>query len=461
MAITDEFRRIACKAIVVDRDQRQRRQLDDLDDLAASISKRGVLQPIIIDKALHLVAGERRLAASIALELPDIPCRFIEDLSPVELQIIELEENIKRSDLGWKDLVAAIARIHALYRQLDPQWTQTQTAGECNVSHSLVSMYLRVSEMMDDERVAAAGTFNEALNIIKRRDARAAGDALAELIELPTLAAGDASLPAGQSVFLDLPAAAPAPYDPPAQRPKLVVPPVEATILHEDFLRWAPRYAGPRFNFIHCDFPYGIDVFSGPQARGAEPTAGYSDGFNIYTALLECLCRNLNQLMSISAHMVFWYSDKHRDVTRKIFNQLAPSLEIHPYPLIWVKSDNAGIASDPRHGPRHVYETALFISRSKRQIVRVAADAYSAPTNHDLHPSTKPEPMLRHFFQMLVDESTVMLDPTCGSGASIRAAESLAAKATLGLEIDAQFIKPARQALHMARLKLAASRAVA
>jgi site-specific DNA-methyltransferase (adenine-specific) len=65
--------------------------------------------------------------------------------------------------------------------------------------------------------------------------------------------------------------------------------------------------------------------------------------------------------------------------------------------------------------------------------------------------SEKPEPMLRHFFGMLVDENTVMLDPTCGSGSSLRAAESLGAKHVLGLELNPEFAALAREALKRSR----------
>jgi len=71
--------------------------------------------------------------------------------------------------------------------------------------------------------------------------------------------------------------------------------------------------------------------------------------------------------------------------------------------------------------------------------------------------SEKPEPVLRHFFGMLVDENTVMLDPTCGSGSAVRAAESIGAKYCLGLEINPEFADLAREALKRSRnLKKAA-----
>lgn len=448
--LSDEVRRIALSAIVIDRQGRQRENLDDLEELASSIKARGLFHPIIIDRQYRLIAGERRIEATRSLGETDILCRFVEDLSETERQIIELEENIKRKDLEWKDLVKALSRIHLLYVELDPNWTQAETAESCNITQSLVSQYLRIAKELDDPRIKDCGSVNEARNILLRRDQRAAGDALMELIEVP-LAGGN-----GEDLG-PLPAATPKPYVP-GEPAALVIPSADETILQADFLEWAPKYTGRKFSFLHVDFPYGIDVFSGPQARGAEPSAGYGDSQRLYESLVTTLCKNLDKIMALSAHMMFWYSDKHRDLTRAMFTRLAPSLSIHPYPLIWVKSDNTGIASDPKHGPRHVYETALLITRSNRQIVKVVSDAYVAPTDKVLHPSTKPAPMLRHFFSMFVDQTSTMFDPTCGSGASIRAAESLDAKFCLGLEIDEQFVKPARHALAMERLKTRASK---
>jgi DNA modification methylase len=40
---------------------------------------------------------------------------------------------------------------------------------------------------------------------------------------------------------------------------------------------------------------------------------------------------------------------------------------------------------------------------------------------------------------MFVDENTIMLDPTCGSGSAVRAAEALGAPRILGIELDPEF----------------------
>src|SRR5271166_3283188 len=120
------------RSIIVQRDQRQRREIKT-GDLKDSIAKYGVLNPVIVRKKEHyrspadgfygpyeielvLISGERRLQSCLELIAEDgerwkdlrIPVRFFETLTPTEASVIELEENIKREDLPWRDRVKAI-----------------------------------------------------------------------------------------------------------------------------------------------------------------------------------------------------------------------------------------------------------------------------------------------------------------------------------------------------------------
>src|SRR4051812_13829497 len=120
MPVSDEFLRLPCAEIIIPPD-RQRRVVDTAG-LRDSVANHGVLHPIIIQRNMVLVTGERRLAASRQLGILTIPCRFIDGLSQTELQIIELEENLKRTELHWRDQVKAVGTIHTLYQQADPDW---------------------------------------------------------------------------------------------------------------------------------------------------------------------------------------------------------------------------------------------------------------------------------------------------------------------------------------------------
>jgi ParB/RepB/Spo0J family partition protein len=480
--LTDTFQRLPLDQIKVVRDARQRKKID-VAGLLDSVKARGVYNPIIVTRDKVLVAGERRLEASRQAGLQDIPVRFAEDLDPIELQIVELEENLKREDLGWKDLVQSIVRIHELYNNKatasGADWSQQRTAEAIGVSQGLISLYLRVWEDFQDERVQSAGSVREAYNMLTRRDNRAQGSALEELLGATNEIAAAAAGPAPEeSRLIDGTAAqGQGQANPASDGPDMagrghgtqttgmgqvgqakVVPAAAPDIVCGSFIEWSARYTGPKFNLIHCDFPYGVDLFAGPQARGAEPTEGlYGDSKDTYVKLIEAFCGNLDRFASLSCHVMFWFSEKHRDLTQRMFSELAPSIEWQPFPLIWHKTDNAGIASDPSRTPRHVYETALLGSRGKRQIVKIVGDCYGGPSDRRLHASTKPVPMLKHFFSMLVDSNTELLDPTCGSAASLRAAEACGAKRVFGMDIDQGHVDTAWQALKNERLLAAAT----
>lgn len=88
---------LAVEYIVVGK--RRREDMGDLHGLAESIEKYGLLQPIVIDEALHLVAGERRLNACRMLGWSSVPVRNVGDLTEEERREIELEENDQRKAL--------------------------------------------------------------------------------------------------------------------------------------------------------------------------------------------------------------------------------------------------------------------------------------------------------------------------------------------------------------------------
>lgn len=459
MPITDTFQRLPLSAIWIDRDSRQRRTVAS-EKLLRSIQQRGVYNPIIVRRGAPegfeaiLVAGEGRLDASLRLALPDIPVRWASDLSEIEAQIIELEENIKRTDLPWQDLIGATQRIHSLYLSLDEGWTMTETAEALGLTLGVVSMQLQVAKALPEARIAESDSYREAYNILSRREARIQGEALEELLSDPSVPA-PATSSSGPSPATSGPGTG-TPEAPPAA-------PV-GPVVCGDFRAWAAEYSGPKFNFLHLDLPYGTGAMQGPQARGSEDQI-YSDGPEVYFSLLDSFVGAFPRICSISAHLFFWCSsrifDPRSSYARETWARLEKLSGVSwwPHPLIWTKSDNAGIAPDTRRGPRHISEVCLFGTVGSRQIVKVVADSYQSPSDRSLHPSAKPEPMLRHFFQLTTDQSTTLFDPTAGSGAALRAADSLGAKTVLGLEISQEHTAVANRAFRNARALRGASRA--
>ena len=74
---------------------------DDLEELAASIRDKGVLQPILVrshpkeDGVWQIIAGERRWRAAQRAQLHEIPA-IIRELSDREVTALALIENLQR-----------------------------------------------------------------------------------------------------------------------------------------------------------------------------------------------------------------------------------------------------------------------------------------------------------------------------------------------------------------------------
>jgi ParB family chromosome partitioning protein len=85
-----------------------------LDELAASIAARGVIQPVIVrplgEGRYQLVAGERRWRAAQRASLHEIPA-LIRNLSDREVMALALIENLQREDLNPIEEARAYQRL--------------------------------------------------------------------------------------------------------------------------------------------------------------------------------------------------------------------------------------------------------------------------------------------------------------------------------------------------------------
>ncbi len=123
-----------------------RRSFDDdaLEELAASIKEKGVIQPLIVrrdpsnDDMYQIVAGERRWRASQRAQLHSLPV-LVRDFDDTEVLEIAIIENIQRADLNPVDEATG-------YRQLMDRFghTQDQMAQALGKSRSHIANLLRL-----------------------------------------------------------------------------------------------------------------------------------------------------------------------------------------------------------------------------------------------------------------------------------------------------------------------------
>lgn len=135
-----------------------------LDELAKSIKEYGLIQPIIVRPAkdgYELVAGERRLRASISIGLERIAAiiRILEDRELAEQALIE---NLQREDLNYFEEAEG-------YKKLLSEFTITQEeiARRVGKSQSTIANKLRLLNLSERVKV------NITPGVITERHARA------------------------------------------------------------------------------------------------------------------------------------------------------------------------------------------------------------------------------------------------------------------------------------------------
>jgi ParB family chromosome partitioning protein len=112
--------------------------------LADSLRQHGMLQPILVrafGERYQLIAGERRLRASIEAQLHEIPARVM-DLDDQRVFELAMVENLQREDLNAVDKATAFREYLSRYGG-----TQEELAGRLGLDRSTVSNLIRLLEL--------------------------------------------------------------------------------------------------------------------------------------------------------------------------------------------------------------------------------------------------------------------------------------------------------------------------
>ena len=129
-----------------------RRQFDEgsLSSLSRSIKENGILQPLTVKRAsqteYELVAGERRLRASVMAGLKKVPCIIVR-CSDKESAIFALLENLQRSDLGFFEEARGISKLIKRYGL-----TQEEAAIKLGKTQSTIANKLRLLRLTYEEQ---------------------------------------------------------------------------------------------------------------------------------------------------------------------------------------------------------------------------------------------------------------------------------------------------------------------
>ncbi|NLY50890.1 MAG: ParB/RepB/Spo0J family partition protein, partial [Firmicutes bacterium] len=136
----------------------------DLLELASSIERYGVLQPVLVrfvEGGFELIAGERRVRACRLLKLKTIPA-LVREMTDQDVAVLALLENLQRKDLSFWEEAEGYARLLAEFGL-----TQEELARRVGKSQSTIANKLRLLRLPSSIRE------NISREILSERHARA------------------------------------------------------------------------------------------------------------------------------------------------------------------------------------------------------------------------------------------------------------------------------------------------
>jgi DNA modification methylase len=407
-------------------DNRQRKQFNEqlIFDLAGSIAENGLIHPLVVrkeDGELILVAGERRLRAldicwGLGQEvrcgekiIPErsVPCLFLGEIDPIDAFEIELEENIRRTDLDWQEKAIAVNKLFSLRGQqaarngTPPPTPQTiaeevSGTGEGQFGEN-VRQDIILARHLDNPVVASAASRKEAWKALKRDEERKRYEELGKAIG----ATFNSSL---------------------------------HTLLTGSCLEILPTLTANSFDIILTDPPYGISADeygdSGGRTGGAH---FYDDSHETWMSLMEVFANEAFRLAKRESHLYcFCDIDRFHSLGRYLTHS---GWRVFRTPLVWV-NPTAMRAPWPEHGPQRKYQIILFAIKGDRKVTRLYGDVITCQSDPNLgHQAQKPVELYLDLLRRSARPGDSVLDPFCGSGPVYPACHQLKLKAT-GIEID-------------------------
>jgi len=381
-----------------DPNQKSKTVEEEFDGLMNSIQTNGLLQPIGISKDNELLYGRRRLAACIRLGWKEIDAIVDpqKDLSDLDKQLIELDENIRRLDLSWPERQAAIAKINRIRQLQDPSWNQKRTANELKISQAEVSRAVTMDQVMNIfPELAKAKTLNAAMSQAKSK--------AKTMIRKHEVASN------------------PAKYEEVSKK--------VAHGLAEKLILTLPDGFTKH---IVTDGPFGIDYDKRPSAEGAHEA--YVDTPESYRERTAAMAPHMYRILADDGFLIWFLAHDHFEWTKQLFRSVG--FDVDPVPLMWNRSDGRCYTTRPDKYFGKGYDIALhcikgdpqMINRSRNRGKNGSGNVFTykgiEPKDKE-HIVERPPELYADIIQCISLEGEKIVDFFAGSGNCIAAAAAL------------------------------------
>lgn len=393
---------------------RARIDFGDLETLAASIKREGLLYPPIIERdSNRLVDGERRLKACKLLGMEDIEVRFIDELPPNRRKLLELESNLRRKSFTWDEELDLKLDIHLLHQAEKGKaiqksklegWSIDDSAKLFSVSHATMVYELQLAEAIKlYPFLRDLDTKGNAFKAWKRLQENHALEILSTKL---------------QTIPLDL---------------SLGTKNLPVALIYGNCIEEILKLPAGSIDAIISDPPYGVNL----EKEDGEVT--FEDSSSYTFKLIKTVGTLFAHVLKDEGRGFLFFHIGHY---RQIFEALSPSLFVHPTPFIW----NKGITnSNPFL--QDSYESIFYFTKKKgvmplrREFPNLLTLPF-IPGAKRLHPAEKPRKLIERLVEVITDPGDTVLDPFMGCGTIPIIAGEMNRKG-IGIEKDKGFYNKA------------------
>jgi len=377
--------------------RRCREDFGDIEGLALSIQRFGLLHPIVVDENLHLLAGERRLRAHRFLGLKEIDVTYKKDLDDAQKKELELEENLKRKDLNWPELVTANKTLYDLRVKLyGPRVKGHDSDGYGRQDHA---MALGKSQGMVSQDLILAEAILKFPELAKEKSKTVAFNKYQRMKD--DLMMKEYS-----------------------KRGKFATDP---RVIHGDSYEELKKMKDESIDFCVTDPPFAVNVDKKAKQDKAVKDAGYEDDPHIVMENIRLTVGEIYRVLKSDSHLIIAFAMQHYVDLLKILTETGFTVDLTP--LIWNKISG----STPHSGKyfTYAYEPAFWCMKGRRELYTTDSDVFTykrVPDKYKKHPLERPQALMSAWIKAVSLPGEVGLDCYAGGGSFLEACISLGRK---------------------------------
>ena len=417
-----------------------------LNELAPSIAERGIIHPPVVnihaDGRIELISGWCRTQACISLGLTEIPVNTREQLSAREAHILELEENIKRKQMSFRDEMLGLERLHKLLsaeglNSSEHKWSQRQTGRHLGVSHGYVNEALTTARLMraGDAEICACKSLLEVRALRAKRKLDEGAKILQERAKHQLVTKSSEPI----KPKIKLVSSTSSIIEPQVE----VLPPSKPThhvelssmLFNMDCHEWMAQREPESIDGIYTDIPYGIDMANLEGQDGLERTRDAHD-VDENMAQFPKFISGAYRVLRDKSYLLFFYALEHHNLLRDMC--LDAGFTVQAWPCVWIKPTAKNQA--PHCWFTKSMEWVMVCRKGTASLLKPQPKNYCVAASVQeskiyLHPFYKSWDFSRWLLDSIVIPGQTWLDPYCGEGSLLKVLMEKQAK-FIGIELD-------------------------